>query len=613
MARVLVVDDDHQFRKLVCTVLRTRGHEITDAEDGVQGLARFREGTFDLVVSDIEMPNMDGLQLLDAIIKEQPQMPVVMLTAVSDIKTALGALGVGAFDYVIKPFQMPELVEAVKRALAWDPSQAAGVPSRERMESFYDLPGIVAVSQTMRASCEMVRRVAPARTTHLVTGEAGTGRKLLARAIHDLGPSREEPFVTVRCKGKHSEVLEAELFDVGGKRQGEPGSEAFGAVLAVGNGTVLLQDVEALPLDLQERLIHCMRHKQLLTPDGTPVPVNARILATTRADLNEAVEAGRMQEQLYTRLTLIPVITHPLRERKEDVVPLAWHFLQAAVGEGEDLPVLARDAQGALEHYPWPGNVGELEIALLQAVKQCQGNKITTNDLPESILATLNGLEIEPVSPEEEDVRGMAFRARLAARGRARSAETETPPEPAGAPSAEESAAPEPRPTEEQPGQPAAPPQPGLAPRPVLRVVATRPVEVAVEPQPAGPAKAPAPAPPPPSEPPSPQAPAPSAPRAEPPPASATPPGPRSAVPSTFPQSQTEPGAGPADRPPQPAEPPAHGSAFGTEGRYVVQQPKTRPQPPPVPVDAVRAGKRKVRFWKRMRKAFRIMFGLDEA
>jgi len=514
MARVLVVDDDNQFRRLVVTILRSKGHEVTDGEDGLQGLERFQEQEFDLVVSDIEMPNMNGLSLLAAVMKERRDIPVIMLTAVAEIKTALGALEVGAFDYVIKPFQIPELLDAVKRALSWDATQASGTPSSSSMAEFYGLDGVVAVSPSMRAACEMVRRVAPAHAAHLITGEVGTGRKLLARALHSLSASPEEPFVIVRCRRADPAGLETELFGFGAGARGDGSSGGYGALIAAGGGTVLLEDVEGLPLEIQDRLLRCVKEREMAGPGGTTVPVSARILATTSADLQGAVEAGQMRGDLYNRVTLFPVITQPLRERKEDIIPLVWHFIRHAMDGGENLPTLPRDSQGALEHYPWPGNVGELKSAIIEAVKGGCGGRIRTVDLPASILRTLDGLELEPVTAEPEDERGRAFRARLADKGIPSGTRppvvadhpiTPPPAPPIVAAPAAPAAAEAPRPVEHTspPPPPSPPPAVAAAPGVPPAAQAARPVEhvappAAPEPEPAPRLRVAPPLPPPP-------------------------------------------------------------------------------------------------------------------
>ena len=407
MACILHIDDDEQLRSLLRAVLEVQGHEIVSATDGRQGLERFREQAFDLVVSDIQMPVMDGLQVLSAIRNERPDTPVVMATSVDTIKTALDALKVGAFDYVIKPFKVPVLVDTIERALAFDSEKSGGGPSGSAMSEYYAFPDVVAVSDRMRAACDLVRRVAPLHTPHLITGEAGTGRGLLAQAIHRLSARRDGRFIRFECC----------LPGAPGQGAASEQEDRLGVALADANGgTLLLVDVEALSLDLQGALLDVIYDGAISSEDGQTVALDVRVLASTRNDLRALVEAGAMKDEFVSVLTRIPIVTAPLCERGDDILPLTWHFLVQLAPERSAVPRIARSARAALEHYEWPRNANELFAAVQHAFQKCSTGTLGIGDLPAEIMQALENLDLGRSAPDEEGQRGQAFRHRLAER-----------------------------------------------------------------------------------------------------------------------------------------------------------------------------------------------------
>jgi DNA-binding NtrC family response regulator len=414
MACILHVDDNEQLRSLLRSVLQSRGHEVVSAPDGAEGLVRFRERAFDVVVSDIQMPVMDGLQFLEAVMRERPETPVIMATSVDTIKTALNALQIGAFDYVLKPFKLPVLIDTVQRAAASERTQSAGVPSEQTMSGYYALPGVVAVSERMRSACEAVRRVAPLKTPHLIAGEAGTGRKLLAQSIHALSPRRGGPFVRYSCRPRGPAGVRppfiAMLRGPTPERKGQLG----GALMEASGGTLLIEDVEALPLEFQDLLLELIHTGTICCETVVAVPRDVRILATTQHDLRGPAAEGAVRGELVELLTRMPIVTAPLHDRTGDILPLAWHMLLALAGERKKVPAIARGAQSALEHYAWPGNVEELAGAVRHAFGRRATGVLGVVDLPAAIAESLENLALRDAYRDDAQERGQAFRQRLA-------------------------------------------------------------------------------------------------------------------------------------------------------------------------------------------------------
>ncbi len=381
MARILVIDDDANLREVVAFILREAGHEPLEAADGEEGLRRCDAEQPDLVLTDIRMPGLDGLELLRHLKQpgRDPSPPVIVLTAFGDVGQAVAAMKAGAFSYLLKPFKRDELrlnVEAALRARALEAENRSlrGL-LRQRREA---LP-ILGVSPEMERVVEQVRRLALADVSVVVTGESGTGKELVARALHDLSPRWDGPFVAVNCGAIPAELMESELFGhARGAFTGAVGA-ASGRVRAAAGGTLFLDEIGELPLPLQPKLLRVLETKQVDPVGGPrPVPVDFRLVAATNRDLAADVRAGRFREDLYYRLAVLALHVPPLRERPVDV-PLLWaHFTREHGGEGvtSTPALLAR-----LQARPWPGNVRELLNLNLRLLVMRRTDTLDLDDL----------------------------------------------------------------------------------------------------------------------------------------------------------------------------------------------------------------------------------------
>jgi DNA-binding NtrC family response regulator len=380
--RILVVDDEERMASVVAMALGRAGYECETCHSGEAALTALAERGADAVVTDLKMPEMDGLELLRRIRAQHPRVPVILLTAYGTVSTAVSAMRDGAFDYVTKPFDNDELRGLVGRALELTRLERENRYLRGEIASRYAPDTVVAKSARSQAVLALVRRVAPSRATVLIQGESGTGKELVARLLHYWSDRVGQPFVAVNCKAFAEGVLESELFGH------EKGSFTGAAVARAGcferasGGTLFLDEIGEVGLDFQAKLLRVLQDGEVLRVGGNqPRRVDVRIVAATNRGLRDEISAGRFREDLFFRLNVIPIQLAPLRERAEDILPLARHFLASHAAEAGRQLAFGAEAEQALLAHHWRGNVRELENAVERAVVLARGEIITPEDL----------------------------------------------------------------------------------------------------------------------------------------------------------------------------------------------------------------------------------------
>ena len=385
--RILIVDDEEGLRRLLVRVLVKSGHEAIAVSGGAEALRQVAAEPFDLVITDIKMPEMDGLELLRQLKDFDPALPVIVMTAYGTVESAVEALRAGAYDYLAKPFEIDELKLTVAKALERERLLAENRYLLAELEGRYDFAGIVGSSPGMHQVFEMASSVAASNASVLITGESGTGKELLARSIHFNSPRKEKPFVVLNCAALSEGVLESELF---GHEKG-----AFTGALATrkgrfelaDQGTLFIDEVGEMSLTAQVKLLRVIQEHEFERVGGSKsIKVDVRIVAATNKNLAEQVKLGRFREDLYYRLNVINLHLPPLRERREDIEPLARHFLHKYVTEtGKKIDEIAPRALSCLLAHDWPGNVRELQNAIERGVVLAKGRILTPRDLPQGL------------------------------------------------------------------------------------------------------------------------------------------------------------------------------------------------------------------------------------
>ena len=384
---ILVVDDEKSLRRVVQVQLERRGYSVTTAGGGEEALGLLRGNGFQLILSDLRMPGLSGLELLREIRRCSPKSKVIILTAFGTVETAVEAMQGGAYHYVTKPVNFDELAIVVERALEHTRLMEEVRTLRESIHEQFGFENIIGRSGSLRAVVDIAARAARSSSTVLIEGETGTGKELLARAIHFASARRERPFVAINCGAIPKDLLESELF---GYRKG-----AFtgalenkqGKVEAVNGGTLFLDEIGELPLELQVKLLRLIQENEIQKLGAVkPIQVDARIVAATNRNLRRMAEGGDFREDLYYRLAVIPMTLPPVRERVDDIPKLLHYFWQRSVKKHERqnlrfperlLPLFSR--------YHWPGNIRELENVVERIVVLSDGPEVTEQDLPEAL------------------------------------------------------------------------------------------------------------------------------------------------------------------------------------------------------------------------------------
>jgi two-component system response regulator AtoC len=388
MDKILIVDDELNMRLVLKTLLKKEGYDVVTASEGFEALKVLKSGDIKVVVTDMKMPKLDGLGLLDRVIREYPSMPVILITAHGTVATAVDALKKGAFDYITKPFEQDELKNVIRKAIR---TRRLNEDEPVFSPDEIDRQGIVGSSDAMQRVYEAIKKVAPTMTTVLVTGETGTGKELIADAIHRNSPRKHNPLITINCAAIADNLVESELF---GYEKG-----AFtGAVSAkpgrfelADKGTLFLDEVGELPKDMQVKLLRMIQENEFERVGGLrTIKVDVRLIAATNRNLLQDVKDGKFREDLYYRLNVFHTHVPPLRERKEDVLPLADYFIQKFNKKlDRQVKFIDPDVQEIFIKYHWPGNIRELENLIERLVLMAGGDTITHENIPPEVKISL--------------------------------------------------------------------------------------------------------------------------------------------------------------------------------------------------------------------------------
>jgi len=396
MHSILIVDDELNMRLVLKAMLTKAGYDALVAEDGLMALNILKERDISVIVTDLKMPRLDGIGLLERVIREYPAIPVIIITAYGTVNTAVSALKNGAFDYITKPFDQDDLRDIIKKAVRTrDLNQKEVIWATGEIERY----GIVGTSASMLEIHETIQHVAPVNTVILITGETGTGKELIAQAIHKSSPRKDNPFIKINCGAITENLVESELF---GYEKG-----AFtGAVMTkpgrfelAHSGTLFLDEVGDLPRDMQVKLLHVLQNQEFERVGGLKtIKIDVRIIAATNKNLQQEVREGRFREDLFYRLNVFPIHLPPLRERQDDISSLMDYFLERNSQRlGKSIQTVADKVKELFRQYPWPGNIRELDNMIERLILMAKDNRIDAEDVPDEIRYFV---EIAPLSSE---------------------------------------------------------------------------------------------------------------------------------------------------------------------------------------------------------------------
>jgi two-component system NtrC family response regulator len=405
METVLIVDDEKNYPLILGAVLEEEGFEILTANSGKKALETLADSDVDLILTDMKMPGMDGMELLEHIKKLDPERPVIMMTAHGTVDKAVEAMQKGATNYILKPFENEKLVLYVNKAISTYRVVKENRRLRSDVQSRYRLGNIIGKSRPMQGIFETVQKVAPSTATILIEGGSGTGKELVAKAIHYSSNRRERPLVAVNCSALAESLLESELF--GHERGAFTGAVNMkkGRFELADGGTLFLDEIGELTPNLQVKLLRVLQEKLIERVGGTrTIPVDIRMIAATNKTLKEEVRKGNFREDLFYRLNVVHVVLPSLKEKKEDIRLLTAHFIEKYSKErNPDIPVsgVSQEVERLFQEYNWPGNVRELENIIERAMILCPGNVITDEDLPEDFRVTVSDTKLLDRIPED--------------------------------------------------------------------------------------------------------------------------------------------------------------------------------------------------------------------
>jgi DNA-binding NtrC family response regulator len=384
MPRILVVDDEEAIRSGLAEVLREEGYDVEEAGDAGTALGRLRDELVDLICTDVRMPGMDGLELVERVKRESPETEVIVITGFASLQSAVEAVKRGAEDYLAKPFDLDEVRLTVKRALEKKALRDRQSRLERRVQHLSPGPTLLGKSATFQRAVQLLDKVAPTNSTVLILGETGTGKELVAREIHRRSPRAAEPFIPINCGALPDTLLESELFGYAKGAFTGADKPTQGLFEAADRGTLFLDEIGNISLSMQARLLRVLETNELLRLGERKVrKIDVRIVAATNADLKKAVERGAFRQDFYYRLRVMSLELPPLRERMEDLPLLASHFLETCSARlNKKIDGYSKAALAALQAHTWPGNVRELENAVEHAAILCVTPQVEVEDLP---------------------------------------------------------------------------------------------------------------------------------------------------------------------------------------------------------------------------------------
>ena len=398
--RILVVDDELSIREFLQIMLQKEDYDVSCAEDGLQALETFQKRSFDLIISDLQMPNMTGIELLKKVKNQDPTVLFLMITAFGSTETAVEAMKLGAYDYITKPFKIDEVRINIQNALSRKFLEQENKTLKRELGVSFESGNFIGSSHTMQEIFSTIERVSQTTTSILITGESGTGKELVAHSIHNKSPFKNKPFVTVNCGALPENLIESELF--GHKKGSFTGAhiDKKGLFEAANGGTLFLDEVGELPPPVQVKLLRALQEKTIRQVGATEdIHVDVRIITATNRNLESMMKKGQFRQDLYYRLNVIKIACPPLRERKEDIPLLCDFFLKKFNKKfNKEIVSLGRDALEVLTDYDFPGNVRELENIIERSVALEGGNILLAESLP-PFIQTTDGIKI--VSAQE--------------------------------------------------------------------------------------------------------------------------------------------------------------------------------------------------------------------
>lgn len=393
-SNLAIIDDDHEMRLLISDYLKSKGHRVhsfSSAKEALTALGRdgtlaagTPQGDLDAIISDIRMPEMDGIEFTRELKSIRPEIPVTLSTAFGSVETAIEAMRNGAFHYIIKPFKLADLEATLERALEFRKLQRDNTALRHELKKTWSYSNVIGKSDGMKSIFDLVSRISGATSNVLITGESGTGKEMIAKAIHESGPRANKPFVAINCTAIPENLLESELF--GHAKGSFTGAiqRKRGLFEEANGGTIFLDEIGDMNVLLQSKLLRVIQERKIrAVGENTAIDVNVRVIAATHKDLKSAMKEGRFRDDLYYRLSVIPIQIPPLRHRKEDIPLLAEHFLKKySATSNSRVRGFTRRAISKLMGMKWEGNVRELENVVERAVVLCNDSLVDETDIP---------------------------------------------------------------------------------------------------------------------------------------------------------------------------------------------------------------------------------------
>jgi DNA-binding NtrC family response regulator len=394
---ILIVDDDVQMTVMLKKVLEKEGYDVETALNGQDALAKSAAGDLDLIISDIRMPGMDGLEFLERIKGNHQDVPVVLMTAFGSIEAAVESMKKGAYHYIAKPFKTEQLLSVVEAALRERKLQLEVAGLRREITKEFCFSNIIGKSPVMQELFSLIRRVARTKSTVIIYGKSGTGKELVAKALHYNSPRADKAFVAFNCAAIPETLLETELF---GHAKGAFTDARYakkGLFVEADGGTLFLDEIGDMPVSIQGKLLRAIQEREIRPVGATQdIKIDVRLVAATHHDLQQLLKEGKIREDLYFRLNVVPINLPELKDRKEDIPPLVRHFIKKYAVENNQKPLnVSRETMRILMEYSWPGNVRELENVLERAAILTEGPMIQPENLPE-------GLRSAPYASDEE-------------------------------------------------------------------------------------------------------------------------------------------------------------------------------------------------------------------